>query len=448
MKTIFITISDGEVSKNILRTDIFPIIKNKAKLVLFVNKSKYEYFKKNFLSDNVLIEAIPVATFPKIEEIFSDIFLFSLHTESILVKIDFFHVSGGSFLGMSVKKLLWFFGKFFWYRQFIRLIYRLIPDRSFDHYFKKYNPDLIFAANLISNEDSRILKAARRFGVKSIGMPKGWDNLTLKTFLGFFPDLLMVPTPLMREDAMNFLDYPEKKIEVVGFSKFDIYLTKPKITREEFLVSLGLDPKKKTILYAGAGDQLAPYDEEILRNLLGVIDSGDIVVPVQILVRPHPKYVYRSEIIKQSKNWILDRPGKLIDSRQGNFEFEDRDIRHLVDTLFFCDVLIHTASTLGIEAAIFDKPSISIAFDGSEHLPSQLSVKRYYSYVHLKRVVDTGGMKVAYNFDELVGFLNDYLLNPKLDSRQRKHMLFENAYDIDGLAGRRIADFLVKNLGD
>lgn len=446
MKTIFITVSDGEVSKNILRSNIFRLLKAHAHIILFVNKNKLEYFQAKFASPTVIIEPIPRPTFPRIEEVFSDIFLFSLHTKSILVKIEYFYFSGGHMPGRLIKKLLWFFGEFYWYRQLVRFIYKLIPDRSFHAYFNKYKPSLIFAANLISNEDARILKAAQNFGVRSVGMPKGWDNLTLKTFLGVFPDLLLVQTELIKNDAINFLDYPDDKIEVVGFSKFDIYLTKPKITREEFLVSIGLDPKKKTILYAGAGDQLAPHDEEILQDLLEVIDSGNIATPVQVLVRPHPKYIYRSEIIKQSKTWILDRPGKLIDSKQGNFEFEGGDIERLVDSLFFCDVLIHTASTLGIESAIFNKPSISIAFDGNAILPDELSVKRYYSYIHLKRVIDGGGMKVAYNFNELINYLNNYLLNPKLDSEERRRMVFENAYNIDGLASKRISDFILKQL--
>lgn len=446
MRTIFITISDGEVSKNILRTGVFSDLKDRARLVLFVNKNKYEYFKKNFLSENVLIEILPTATFPRIEEVFSDIFLFSLHTKSILIKIEYFYFSGGNILGRIAKKLLWLFGKFYWYRQLIRFFYKLVPDRSFHAYFNKYNPYLVFATNLISNEDSRIIKAAKHFGVKSVGMPKGWDNLTLKTFLGSFPDFLMAPTPLIKEDAIKFLDYPEGKIEIVGFSKFDVYSAAPKITREDFLVSMGLDPNKKTILYAGAGDQLAPHDEEILRDLLSAIDSGQIAVPVQIIVRPHPKYIYHSEIIKPSKNWILDRPGKLIGSKPGNFEFEEEDVGHLVNSLFFCDVLVHTVSTLGIEAAIFDKPSISIAFDGSAVLPDALSVKRYYSYIHLKRVIDSGGMKIAYDLNDLINHLNDYLLNPKSDAKERKQMVFENAYQIDGLSAKRISDFIIGQL--
>ncbi len=446
MKTIFITISDGEVSKNILRSKIFSILQKESNVVLFVHRNKLNYFQKEFSFPNVHIEILPGPTYSRLENWFSKIFLFSLHSESILVKINYSYYSGGTFFGRLGKLFLWSLGRFYIYRQLIRFLYNYIPDRSFFDYFKKHKPDLVFVTNLISNEDSRLLKSARLFGVKSVGMPKGWDNLTLKTFLSVSPDYLLVQTDLIKQDAVNFLDYPTDRIMVVGFPKFDTYTESPKKTREEFLLSMGLNPNKKTILYAGAGDQLAPHDEDILHMLLLAIERGDIVIPVQVLVRPHPKYIYHSELIKMSPFWILDRPGKVVGKEQSDFEFESKDIDHLVSSLAYCDLLIHTASTLGIEASIFDKPSITIAFDGDKQIRPELSVSRYYKYVHLERVVKTRGMKVAHNFNEFIKLINEYLQQPDLDRACRKLIVKENAYIIDGGASARVANFLVKLL--
>ncbi len=440
MKTIFITIRDGEISKNILRSSVFPLLKEKCQIVLFVTKNKVEYFRKELAAATVFVETIPDSTFPRLERWFENIFLYSLHTGSILVKIDYSYFAGGSLWGRLIKRILWFFGQFYVYRQGVRFLYRLIPDRSFLQHFKKYQPVLVLAANLIANEDLRLIKAARFFGIKSVGMPKGWDNFTLKTFLGVAPDWLLVPTPLMKSDAIKFLDYPAGRITVTGFPRFDVYADRSKILpREQFLKSLGLDPNKKTILYAGAGDQLAPHDEEVLRDLLSKTSA-------QVIVRPHPKYHYRSEIIRPSSNWVLDRPGRVVGAKEGDFEFEEEDMTHLLNTLVHCDLLIHTASTLGIEAAFFDKPSISIAFDGDAHPRPERSVARYYKYVHLKRVAATGGMKIANNFQELLDYTDQYLKNPSLDRAKRKILIEENVGIIDGRAGKRIADFVLTEL--
>lgn len=53
MKTIFITVGDGEVSNNILRSVIFPKLKEWAFLVLFVPvvpAHKAEYYKRSISS--------------------------------------------------------------------------------------------------------------------------------------------------------------------------------------------------------------------------------------------------------------------------------------------------------------------------------------------------------------------------------------------------------------
>lgn len=457
-KTIFIIIRDGEVSHNVLRTDVFRILKERAKLVLFVPSFKREYFEKKFASPEVIIETIPSPGSPRLETWFSRIFLYSLHSPSIKIKIEYAYRSGGTLAAYLIKKMLWYSGRFYPVRWWWRIFYRMLPDHSFDPYFKKYRSDLVFAANLVSDEDHRLLKTAKRFGIQSIGMPKGWDNLTLKTFLGVFPDWLLVQTPLIKKDAVTFLDYPEERIIVVGFPKFDIYANRSLATaRDEFLRKFGLDPQKKTILYAGAGDQLAPHDEEILAEFLKAIERGKVAVPVQVIVRPHPKYRYRKEALPLKGFWVFDRPGKIVGSNEAHVEFEEEDVLHLMNSLLHSDLLVHTASTLGIEAAIFDKPPITIAFDGFtlldnstltglKKIDTALSVARYYEYVHYKRVIATGGMRVARSLEELINFTNEYLLYPERDREKRKIMAKENAYRIDGKAGERVASFILTKL--
>lgn len=441
MKTIFITISDGEVSKSVLQSDIFPMLKKHARLVLFVNKKTVRYFSETYGSEKVIIETLPAYPIRWIEEAFADLFLYSLHTDSIVVKIKHSFASGGSHVGKYIKLLLWTLGRFQLYRWFCRLVYRVLPDHSFDNYFERYHPSVVFAPNLTSSEDARLLKAARRYGVKSIGMPKGWDNLTIKTFLPVFPDRLLVQTEEMRNDAQNIIKYRASHINVVGFPKFDLYADNNLlVSRAEFMKKFNFAPERKLILYAGAGDQLAPHDQEILSDLLGVIANGQIAGVPQVLVRPHPKYPYNTEMLTRHSFWALNRPGKIISAKESDFEFDREDIVHLMNSLYHCDLLIHTASTLGVEASIFDRPSITLAYDGRSLVPTALSTARYYDYVHLRRVLQTSGTKIARSFEELLQYTNEYLKDPSLDHSGRKEIVARNAYIIDGKSGKRVAE--------
>lgn len=439
--TIFVTMSDGEVSKSILHTDIFPLLKKRARVVFLVHKNKAAYFK-DMLGTDADVEIMPQAQMPRIEEFLLDLMLYSVPTQSIRVKIEHSFHSGGSQFGRAIKYILWFFGHLRMYRALVRALYRCIREHSFDELITKYKPDLVFAANLTAMEDARLLKTARTHKIRSIGMPKGWDNLTLKTLLPVFPDKLLVQTPLLKSDAKH-LDYPESRITIVGFPKFDVYATHNLRSREEFVSALGLDPSRKVILYAGAGDVLAPFDEDILARFLHAIDDGAIPGKPQVIVRPHPKYLYRTDILPQSSSWVLDRPGKVVGARTMDFEFTKDDVEHLTNSLFHADLVIHTASTLGVEAAIFDKPTISIGFEEA-HISRALSTSRYYKYEHYSRVVATGGMPVAHSFDELVRLTNEYLADPAKDRAGRASIVRDNAFNIDGKAGERVADAILR----
>lgn len=441
LKTVLVSVSDGEVAKSFFHSDIFPQLRSRLRLVLLVHRNKLKYFQDTYASENVVIREMPRTNSPGIEELFNDIFLYSLHTNSILIKIDHSYFSGGTRIGREIKRLLWFCGQFRLYRRLFRALYSVLPDSSFETMFNEFKPDLVFAANLISSEDARLIKYARKRGVQSIGMPKGWDNLTLKTFLPQVPDTLLVQTHLMKADAIA-LDVPPSKVEVVGFPKFDIYAhATPSSSREAFMRSFGLDPARKLILYAGAGAQLAPYDEDILAQLLHSIESLAVQGRPRVIVRPHPKYMYRSEILPKADFWVLDKPGKSVGTHAADFEFERTDVEHLRDSLMHCDVLVHTASTLGVEAAIFDKPSISIGYEDTV-VPQALSTNRYYGYEHLSRVVKTGGMPVVRSFDELVEKLNKYLSEPSSDADGRRRIVGENAEPLGG-SGSRVAQAIL-----
>lgn len=439
---ILITISDGEVSKSILRSDVFVQLKARADLILLVHPHKVAHFTERFKSSHVRIASVPKMRFPILEEFWSDLFLYSLHTESIRVKIEHSYRAGGSIIAKFIKLILWRLGRFHLYRSVCRRVYSLFRDAATEAVLDDLQPNLIFAANLTASEDARLLRAAKKRKIPSVGMPKGWDNLTLKTFLPVFPDVLLVQTDLMKNDAVA-LDVPVDSIRVVGFPKFDVYAGQARMSRREFMDRLGFDTDRPLILYAGAGDQLAPHDEDILANLIAAIAAGEFSPQPQVLVRPHPKYAYRTDLLPPQPFWKLDLPGSRL---TGDFEFDAEDIAHLRDSLEYADVLVHTASTLGIEAAIFDTPSITLAFDGHARVHRGLSVARYNQYDHMRRALATGGMRVASSFGALTELIKKYLAEPGLDREQRAVMVTQNAHVIDGGAGRRVAETILAEL--
>lgn len=448
MKTIFITIYDGAISKNILKSNIFLLLKSKIKIVLFVPAGKIEYYKNNFSEANVFIEAFPKATFPKLEILLSQIFINSIYAKNIKIRINYNYANGENGLVKKFLRLfLWQLGKYKIWRIFLRLLYSMIPDHSYDVYFTKYKPQAIYTPNMISHEDMRIIKGARRYKVMVIGMMKSWDNITSKAFVAMRPDWFIAQNEIIKKEMVKYLDFPENKIYVTGWPQFDIYTNKNIYQgREVFCKKLGLDVNKKIILYCGAGLMIAPYDIEVLNMLIRSIEQKKIRYDVQILFRLHPKYSSAEESLDKNTLVIVDRPGGNNLGKLSYWEFEEDDILHLANSLYHSDVVICTASTMNIESAIFDKPVVNPAFDGDHKLPPSLSVSRRYKYDHQLNINNTNGIKIAYSDEEFIQYLNDYLDDPKIDSDGRCKIVEEQCSKLDGLAGQRIAEFIIKKI--
>ncbi len=448
MKTIFITIYDGAISKNVLRTDIFATLRDKFRIVLFVPKAKVAHYQEHFGSSTVLVEATPGPDRALFENRFHALALDSFPTHTVYLKIWHEYRKHGSIFKLGIKLLLWLLGKVSPLHRILRFIYSGIPDHSFDHYFQIYNPAAVFVPNMMSNEDYRMIKAARRRKIVSVGMPKSWDNFTSKTFFNIFPDVMVVQNEIMKEEAVRLFQYPEERITVVGFPQFDAYTSVvSSISREDFLSRAGLDPNKKTILYAAAGHQLAPYDEEVLSGLIRAVDRNSNLSHVQILVRPHPKYEFQESAIPSSPFVVIDRPGALVTEKRSSWEFDSADVEHLTNSLRYMDVLISTVSTLNIEGAMFNKPLISIGFDGNRKLPFELSTARYYEYDHMRPIVKTGGMSVAYSENDLTRFVENAVREPDLHTDERKRIVEQLVWKADGKAGKRVADYLIETIG-
>jgi CDP-glycerol glycerophosphotransferase (TagB/SpsB family) len=136
----------------------------------------------------------------------------------------------------------------------------------------------------------------------------------------------------------------------------------------------------------------------------------------------------------------------MLTEKRGSWEFLDEDVVHLLNSLAYTDILISTASTLNLEAAILDKPLISIAFDGTHVVAPALSTARYYGYEHLEPLVRLRGMKLATSRKELIDQVAAYIADPSRDREERKRIVDEVVWRADGKAGERVAHHIMNVL--
>ena len=446
MKTIFITIYDGSIENSLLKTDFLAaLLERDLKIVLLVASYKLAYFSDKYKNEKIFIESLPL---PEnfMEKAFYYIGFHSIPTFSIKMKQRTWLYKKRYFI-FFLGVLTRFLGKFRIWRETIRFVYGLIPDNYAAYLFIKYKPDLVFLPNMVSTEDYRLMKQAKKNNIKTIGVIKSWDNITTKTFMRIKPDKLVVHNSIVKKEARDICDY-KGEIAVTGIPQYDFYFRNPPLlSREEFFEDNGLDKEKKLILYCAPGDWIAPYDAEVASLLKEAIADKKIKEPCQILVRLHPKYESKTERLAEDRNFIIQRPGKYLE--KGNLAtwfFGDEDMAHLVNSIYHADIVINTISSISLESAIFDKPTICIGFDGRHELPFWKSIIRGYRREHYLPIVRSGGIKIVNNIDELTDAVNMYFKNPETDSLGRKKIVDQICEFKDGNSAKRLAEFIVKEV--
>lgn len=457
MKTIFISIYDGDTERVILRTDVFKtLLQSGHRIILLIRGVELvPYYRKEFESEQVQVEALPSAN-SQAENWWFSVGWNTIPTRATAVRRyrDYFLKKkyGMYFLG----GLLSFLGKSRAWRSLLRSMYLVSGKEYAIELFKKYNPDLLFAANMFSPEDARLLATAKKRNVRTVTLAKSWDVLTTKAFTRVIADRIMVYNQFNHDEAIAVGDYLPEQVVITGFPQFDIYtLQETFLSREEFCKKAGLDPMRRTILYGIPGDWKSPDTRAILTELDRRIEADNFAKPIQILARFHPKYPDSSEGL-DARHIVFDRPGMRFSENTefsldaGNrgstnkWTFREDDIIHLANSLYHSDISINVDSTLTLDAAALNKPSILIGYDGDRKLSYKESIAFIYEREHYQHVLKTGGVSLVHSHDELASEINKFLSDPMYRKESLAVLKQELLYKVDGKSGERMGQAVLE----
>ncbi|OGQ24915.1 MAG: hypothetical protein A3C54_08430, partial [Deltaproteobacteria bacterium RIFCSPHIGHO2_02_FULL_60_17] len=315
--------------------------------------------------------------------------------------------------------------------------------------YDEYRPDAILFTKLFST-NIHMVKEAKRRGVKTICFLEAWDNLTSKGPLAVVPDILLVWNQFMKQEAVEYHGFPPDRVRVVGIPQFDVYHDPNKfLSRKDFFERYGLDPSRKLLTYAVAAGEIAPTDPDVIEMLYQAVISGRVTTPAQILIRLHPQTRGRH---LEKFNRFRGRPGIAIQPAGRVARIQDGwdpswdDMIRLSETMYHSNVVLNVGSTISLDAIAFDTPVVAIGFEGDGQRDYFESYRRYYDYTHLKRIVESGGLRIAQSFDEMLHAVNRYLKDPSLDARGRERVRAEQFCFLDGRSGRRSARAILTEL--
>ncbi|MDP3772191.1 MAG: CDP-glycerol glycerophosphotransferase family protein [bacterium] len=452
MKTIFISSFHPHISRNILLTRAFAVLRNALglKIVLIVPEYKVAYFREQFGAKNVLVEGVAAFQSSRTKRgiFFKRLGMLMMHTETVRLRRGYKYYT---------ERRLWY--DFFWrfmalvgYLPLARRMVRAIdaavsPHDFFDPLFAAYQPNAVFSCDIQNDNDVALMQAARAHGAKVLGMMRSWDNPTQRT-IRIFPDHLFVGSAELKDETVAICGFPREKITVSGQPHYDRYAearngAMPQ-TREEFFRAFGLDPKRRLIVYAPIGDLTIRKSNDVDQHIIELLGTVD----AQVLVRfPPDESVHFSEDFEKPANVFFHRPGRVFKEHQ----FTDREIRRedddsLIGEMAYADVVVTGPTSIGLDAAYFDTPIILANIYPTPNRPFFEKVYQYYC-THIRKLVATGGVHFAETKEDLYETINAYFKNSQRDATGRARIREKwFSYSQDGHAGERLGEAIKKLL--
>jgi CDP-glycerol glycerophosphotransferase (TagB/SpsB family) len=239
----------------------------------------------------------------------------------------------------------------------------------------------------------------------------------------------------------------KEDIFVGGIPQYDDYFKKECLSREVFFNRIGVDPRKKLIVYAPMGRAYSNSDWDIIDLLYAMKSNGEFGEDTELLVRFKPNDFIEEEELKKRPWLIYDYPGKRFSTSRGvDWDMNSRDLEHLKNTLKHMSLLICYASSISVDAAVFNKPVINLNF---EVRPKEFILKSptfYYEMTHYKEALTTGGITLVGSKEELASSVRAYLDNPSLNHEKRSRLVSEQYKFTDGMSGKRIGEFVLHQL--
>jgi len=458
-KLVIIILHHGFEATTFLRTKFYDEIKKQFDVIIFTPNYSEEYFISEF-NNFYKIKNLNIQDSTKLERILLKIFLrMSYHPlKSNILKLRL-KKNKRSFLAYSINVCMnIFLYKMKFLRNFsIKIFFTKINDEdlvSEMHFHEK--TFLIIGTNSWSIQAIKLERLVKKNGGVIIHYLIGWDNLFNKTHFFSEPDLLLVWSEIQKKQAISLHNIKNEKVKIVGSILFEEKADISKLfNRDDFYKKYNLDKNKKIIMLGTANNYIYNSNYELIKLICEAILKNKIDVDSQLIIRLHPQSRYKNISTIYSDNQFdnykdlvnifpfisFDIPQVMSDKLK--FDCTKDDLENLKNIVFHSDLVINVASTISLDAALYNKPIINVAFD----IPRKTyfeSCERCYEYDHYNLLLQYRGTDIVHTEEELISKINFYLKNPLFKSHERLEMLKSQIGDLEFPPSEMFLDILKK----
>lgn len=303
------------------------------------------------------------------------------------------------------------------------------------------NPALVISTKCTEASEASYIRAAHDLGIATLNWILSFDNLTSR---GRLPvsDYYAVWNQRMKDQVLRL--YPDRtssQVYITGTPQFDFHV-RPDLhwNREFVLRRLGLRHFDRYLLYAANCSACAPSEPDLIERFASRCAANPDLSKHRIVVRLHP--------LDADRRWrrFLDRPGKVLISKPWGHDAHSFGIDEqafLVNTLRHADVCINMASTMSLDAAVLNTPVICVAFATQPGAEDRFC-RQVYETEHYRPLIETGGLRLAKDMDQLVAEVTAYVQEPSRDEILRKELVRREVGVVDGLASERIGTLIAR----
>ena len=324
--------------------------------------------------------------------------------------------------------------------------------------FEEYKPDLVVASTYGWRLDRYLLREATQRGICAAVVIVGWDNPSSYGLSSTQIDWVNCWSEVQKQELICGSDWPPDRVHIGGIPSYDgYYRNEWLIPRDDYFRMHGLDPERKLLAYAASFVSFAPNFRTV-ETLAKLVSEDSLDYPAQLLVRLHPNHFSKNHLFAEEREQIRDLARKFphihvvepvpMGGSLGHYSGEDMPEK--TSMMAHCDVFLTVYSTMVVEAAIHDRPIVSVCLDtpGGWNTPNKFSLPLTMIGdwpTHLRfRQAQAG--RVTVNETDLKKEINFYLSDPSRDRDQRKAFVSNECTFTDGSAGQRTAAFLLSLL--
>jgi hypothetical protein len=458
LKTIFIVAPHGFSVRYLLRTDILKVLKQPdIRIVILSPNSDEEYFTSEFRDENIVFEKLDTVKGDqyyinsRLQRLLRQIRVFVLNGSGNITTIDDLYQiyrierPSAGILRKAINHCFDLSVILLRHSRFLRRLLLRVEGRFFvghfhQHLFEHYRPNLVITSSLgYFRHDDLIMREAKHHGVPVVSVILSWDNTTSWGMAGAEADHVIAQSDIMKRELIELHDIQPNRIHVEGVANFDHYFHKKSYKdRNTFFSEIGLDPECRLIVLATQSPNIFPWNPELICMIAQAIVDGRLPKDCQLVARLHPLHL-RYDEGKSIYQDLLDEYDRISDlypfvifnhpnvlTKNLDAEMPPSEMIYVTNLLKHADVMINHFSTIAIESCIFNLPTINVGFEpGDIRKKTRLkhSSKLAERRNHNQRIINTGGVRTAYNEEQLIDFTNQYLAHPEMDADARRRVV-------------------------